>query len=457
MVFTSYQFVFIFLPIALLLYALAPTHQKNRLLAVISYFFYGIWDYRFCGLLFSITTLNYFIGNRIHDHAKKKVRLWLLVFSVAICVLVLGYFKYANFFTASLVAVFPQLPLSITTVLLPVGISFFTFQCMSYPIDIYRGNAQPTKRFSDFVCYISLFPQLIAGPIIRYQQIEKQLNNRLVKYEDICIGLRQFIVGFAKKVCIADPCGSIADTLFDQTEPSFHVAWVALLAYTLQIYFDFSGYSDMAIGLSRLLGFKFPQNFNSPYQAHSISNFWKRWHISLSEWFRDYVYLPLGGSRGRYSKTAFNLLITMLICGLWHGAAWNFVLWGAYYGILLLVEFPFREKINQFPKWITIPITTLLVMLGWLIFRIESMPGIIEWLSALMSFHQIFIVPEQMPSFLMVLLMSLLLVFCWIMPTDKHEYSNGNVAFDAVYLSLFIIALIVMMGTNTSPFLYFQF
>ena len=328
---------------------------------------------------------------------------------------------------------------------------------MSYPIDIYRGNAQPTKRFSDFVCYISLFPQLIAGPIIRYQQIEKQLNNRLVKYEDICIGLRQFIVGFAKKVCIADPCGSIADTLFDQTEPSFHVAWVALLAYTLQIYFDFSGYSDMAIGLSRLLGFKFPQNFNSPYQAHSISNFWKRWHISLSEWFRDYVYLPLGGSRGRYSKTAFNLLITMLICGLWHGAAWNFVLWGAYYGILLLVEFPFREKINQFPKWITIPITTLLVMLGWLIFRIESMPGIIEWLSALMSFHQIFIVPEQMPSFLMVLLMSLLLVFCWIMPTDKHEYSNGNVAFDAVYLSLFIIALIVMMGTNTSPFLYFQF
>ena len=383
MLFNSYEFVFFLLPIALAGYfLLLPKSWRHGWLALCSFLFYGWWDYRDCGLLLLAICVDYVAGGRIAatpDPAKKKR--WLLL-SLCSDMGMLGFFKYYDLGagTANALAqwigagsgIFPLLHL-----VLPVGISFYTFQSMSYSIDIYRGQARPARSFIDYACYVSLFPQLVAGPIVRYHEIDNQLRVRTHSWAKAGAGIVLFVLGLSKKVLLADAVAPMADWGFSQASIGFAGAWSSLVAYTLQIYFDFSGYSDMAVGLGLMLGFQFPQNFNSPYKSVSITEFWRRWHISLSSWLRDYLYVPLGGNQKGRVRTYVNLFVTMLLGGLWHGANWTFMLWGAYHGALLALE-----RMNgkrgfgwRLPRVFQVGLTFVLVMFGWVLFRSPTMDG----------------------------------------------------------------------------------
>lgn len=366
MLFNSYEFIFLFLPAVILLYYAVSAKLRNLLITVVSYVFYAYWDYRFCVLIFLSTLWDFLIGQKIFFCGVERERKIYLFLSLLFNLGLLGYFKYVNFFLNSVLLIFPNLPLQPLNVILPVGISFYTFQSMSYSIDIYFGKIEPVKRFADFACYISLFPQLIAGPIVRYKQIAMQLTDRQHSPDLVAGGLRRFVCGLAKKLLIADALASVADEMFAIHNPSFGIAWLGAVSFSLQIYFDFSGYSDMAIGLGKMFGFHFPENFHFPYQAKGISDFWRRWHMSLSYWLRDYLYIPLGGSRCSALRNYLNIMITMLLCGLWHGASWNFVLWGGYFGILLIIERIIRQKLTiRIPEWNIILLTYFFVIIGW--------------------------------------------------------------------------------------------
>ena len=342
MVFTSHAFVFYFLPLVIAGYYATPTGHRSLFLAIASYLFYGWWSPWFVTLMLASTVIDFQCGRVIAAAGSRpSVRRTALLASIAANLTLLGFFKYFMFAGRNLNVVLGWLgsdPLGVIDVVLPVGISFYTFQSMSYSIDLYRGRARPAQRFVDFAAYVALFPQLIAGPIIRYHELADQIRSRPQSGELIAQGLMFFAIGFAKKLLIANNVGHIADAAFSADAPVWHVAWTGITAYAFQIYFDFSGYSDMAIGLGAMFGFRFSRNFNAPYQAESITDFWKRWHISLSSWLRDYLYVPLGGNRLGALRTYVNLAVTMLLGGLWHGAQWNFVVWGALHGSLLALE-----------------------------------------------------------------------------------------------------------------------
>ncbi len=332
MVFSSIVFLGLFLPVTFVAYYLAPVRFRNALLALASIVFYAWGEPRFVILMLGSVAMNFW-GARLLDRTRARRR--VLGGLVGLNLLLLGIFKYANFavdnLNALLVPPAGLSAISIKAVALPIGISFYTFHAISYLVDIYRRNATPNRNIVDYSLYIMLFPQLVAGPIIRYKDIHTQLARRDSTLDDITAGILRFTMGLAKKVLIANQLGLIADTGFNAPADQLGAAaaWFCLLCYTLQIYFDFSGYSDMAIGLGRLFGFRFPENFNYPYSARSIQDFWRRWHISLSTWFRDYVYIPLGGNRRGEGRTLLNLWIVFLLTGIWHGASWNFVVWGA--------------------------------------------------------------------------------------------------------------------------------
>ena len=349
MVFTTHIFVFYFLPLVLLVYYALPvavrawggsdqtlSQARNLWLLAISYVFYGWWNPWFILLMFLVSAVNYGCGQRISQPGAtaRQRRFWLglaLVFSLG----TLGFFKYFMFVQSNVnqaLAWFGAEPFSVWSIVLPVGISFYTFQALSYSVDVYRGDAPPARSLSDFACFIALFPQLIAGPIIRYHTVATQLIRRSHTWERFGSGATLFVLGFAKKILLANPLGRVADTAFAAESLTAFDAWFGVIAYAFQIYFDFSGYSDMAVGLGRLVGFEFIKNFNAPYRAESITDFWRRWHISLSTFLRDYLYIPLGGNRHGPGRTYVNLTIVMLLGGLWHGANWTFVIWGAYHG-----------------------------------------------------------------------------------------------------------------------------
>ncbi len=332
---------------------------------------------------------------------------------------------------------------------------------MSYAIDIYRKVSEPVKRFMDFACYVSMFPQLVAGPIIRFRQIADQLKQRDVNSHDLLEGIRRFVVGLAKKVVLADSLGSVADDMLTSDSSSTAMLWTGIAAFSLQIYFDFSGYSDMAIGLARMLGFRFPENFNLPYAATSISEFWRRWHMSLSGWLRDYVYIPLGGSKASSTRVQLNLFVTMLICGLWHGANWTFVLWGAYFGCLLSVERQFgfhhsRETRSIFLVVILRILTSLFVLIGWVFFRASSVSEAYDWLFVMVGFDagcQGCTIPSLSTTLTIVIL-----YFCsWIDWTVRIEKNLTGVSKELVTIFLLMISIVVVEGAENSPFLYFQF
>ena len=391
MVFSSYLFLFYFLPAALLLYYVVPRRAQHLILTILSYAFYGWANPLFVPVLLASTAVDYTAG-RIISRRSRAAKL-ALVASVCTNLGLLGFFKYFNFAAENLDAMAESLGLSALgldtafRVTLPLGISFYTFQSMSYTIDVYRGHAPAVRNFVDFACFVSMFPQLVAGPIVRFSEIADQLVSRTHTTTKFARGVAFFCVGMAKKVLLANPCGKIADLAFEAGSLAPLDAWYGVTAYAFQIYFDFSGYSDMAIGLGLMLGFVFPKNFDAPYRAQSITDFWHRWHISLSTWLRDYLYVPLGGSRKGAARTYVNLLLVMLLGGLWHGAAWNFVVWGALHGALLGFE-RLRGKTALYGGWpapARMAATFVLVLVTWVFFRASDLTGALRYLGSMLA------------------------------------------------------------------------
>lgn len=388
MVFSSLPFLFRFLPLVLAVYFVVPRRFRNLVLFIFSLIFYAWGEPRYLVLIMASTVVDYTVGrvidlSRMSGKERKAKR--ALICSVIVNLLLLGIFKYLDFLIGIL-NFLPFVDLPATELSLPIGISFYTFQTMSYSIDVYRGEAKVQKNFISFGAFVSMFPQLIAGPVVRYKTIAKELDERKESADDFAEGIRRFVIGLAKKVLIANQVGAIFSEISAMSAAHLSVltAWVGILAYTLQIYFDFSGYSDMAIGLGRMFGFHFLENFDHPYESKSITEFWRRWHISMSTWFKEYVYIPLGGNRRGSALQIRNILIVWFLTGLWHGASWNFVLWGLYYGGLLLLEkVAFKKVLSRLPGWVGHVYTIILVMFGWAIFTYADMADGMGYLGAL--------------------------------------------------------------------------
>jgi alginate O-acetyltransferase complex protein AlgI len=466
MVFTSHIFIFYFLPLTLLIYYLLPT-QRNLFLLVMSYFFYGWWNPWFVLLMFFATVVNFACGHIIASNPDdRRRRKTALTISVVVSLSTLGFFKYFMFFENnlnSMLGVFGASALPVIQITLPVGISFFIFQSLSYPIDVYRGESPPVRNFIDFACFVALFPQLIAGPIVRYNTIADQLVKRDHTMERFASGVALFILGFAKKILLANQIGGAADAVFAAEAPVMLDAWFGVVAYAFQIYFDFSAYSDMAIGLGRMFGFEFPRNFNAPYLSDSITDFWRRWHISLSTFLRDYLYIPLGGNRHGERRTYINLAIVMLLGGLWHGANWTFILWGAFHGGLLAFERWMGKKslYAKMPRPLRVGLTFVLVLFSWVLFRAVDIQSAGAYFAALLGLNQ----PTSGSMLLDAVLytrgnmitMALCAAFAWY-GVQAHDWVEKLTALRVVVLlGLFALALMTMFVQAFNPFLYFQF
>lgn len=389
MVFSDSVFLFIFLPLTLAVYYAVPFAFKNTVLFLTGLLFYAWGEPVYVLIMLLSTAIDYCAG-RLMDRfdSNKKIRKATLLVSVVMNLSLLGIFKYGSFFIGSVNGIFgsaipdPGLPL-------PIGISFFTFQSMSYTIDLYRRNIKVQKNFIDFAAFVTMFPQIVAGPIVRYEDVSAQLACRRIDLSSMSDGITRFVCGMCKKVLIANSIGALWTDVKAQDYASMPAAtaWLGIAAFTLQIYFDFSGYSDMAIGLGKMLGFDFPENFRYPYNSKSIAEFWRRWHITLGDWFKSYVYFPLGGSRGSTAATIRNTLIVWLLTGLWHGASWNFILWGLYYGVLIILEkFIFRRLLERTPSALRHILTMLAVVFGWVIFEITSPASELEFVKAMLGF-----------------------------------------------------------------------
>ena len=389
MVFSDSVFLFMFLPLTLAVYYAVPFAFKNTVLFLTGLLFYAWGEPVYVLIMLLSTAIDYCAG-RLMDRfdSNKKIRKATLLVSVVMNLSLLGIFKYGGFFIGSVNGIFgsaipdPGLPL-------PIGISFFTFQSMSYTIDLYRRNIKVQKNFIDFAAFVTMFPQIVAGPIVRYEDVSAQLACRRIDLRSMSDGITRFVCGMCKKVLIANSIGALWTDVKAQDYASMPAAtaWLGIAAFTLQIYFDFSGYSDMAIGLGKMLGFDFPENFRYPYNSKSVAEFWRRWHITLGDWFKSYVYFPLGGSRGSTAATIRNTLIVWLLTGLWHGASWNFILWGLYYGVLIILEkFVFRRLLERTPSALRHILTMLAVVFGWVIFEITSPASELEFVKAMLGF-----------------------------------------------------------------------
>lgn len=466
MLFNSHVFLFLFLPAVLLLRWMPGVSTRFRLtiLVTASYLFYGWWDWRFTGLLALSTLIDYEIGNRIASSETHSRRVKWLIASLITNLGLLGYFKYMGFLASSLNAVLQWARLGgdlpVPDILLPVGISFYTFQTLSYSIDIFRRTAEPTASRLHFAAYVSLFPQLIAGPIVRYSEFDDQLQNIKSRPEwpQIALGIFFFAAGMAQKILLADTIAAkIQDPLREYQSLELIGSWYCMLGYTCQLYFDFAGYSNMAVGLGHMLGFQFPKNFDSPYQASSISDFWRRWHITLSNWLRDYLFIPLGGSRNGALLTVRNLMVVMLLGGLWHGAGWTFVAWGVYHGVLLAIGgLGHRASDWRAPKYLAVPTTFILVVIGWVLFRSTDMHMAASILASMMGQRGVEIgALDTFGGFGSAAILTTLLMIVWFAPNlwdIKPEWNLGT----AFGLSTVMVICILRINIP-SPFLYFQF
>lgn len=483
MLFSSNVFLHLFLPVLLAVYFLCPNRGRNYVLLTASLLFYAWGEPALVVLMLVSTFANYLFGLQIERQRGTPLARWTLAFAVVLNLGMLVGFKYAGFLTEVLNGTlhwFGQSPLPVPQIVLPIGISFYTFQAMSYVIDVFRGEVTAEKSPTRVALYISLFPQLIAGPIVRYTQIAGELNHREESLDAFVEGVSRFIVGLGKKMLIANAMAAVADGIFDIPDQklSFTVAWLGILCYTLQIYFDFSGYSDMAIGLGRMFGFTFPENFNYPYISQSITEFWRRWHLSLSSWFRDYLYIPLGGNRCSPWRNSFNLIVVFLLCGLWHGASWNFLIWGAWHGGFLMLE---RRGLGAglAKFWRPFRHTYLLfiVMFGWVFFRANTWPHAISYFKALMGgttltnaeFHVHLYLDSGMLLALAAAVVGALPVARWLKFTadDPANDSDIKVPGSAIliggYAKVFALALVliassaVLAAGTHNPFIYFRF
>lgn len=470
MVFSSYIFLFGFLPVALLAYYATPMRGRSLTLTLLSYVFYGWWDPRFTLLMLVSTLIDYVCGRIISaEGGTPASRKGALIASIVSNLGILAFFKYAIFFAENLGAVTtffggdaPAMPIFLSHLVLPVGISFYTFQSMSYSIDLYRGHASPARSFVDFACYVSMFPQLVAGPIVRYGSVADQLRHRSHTLEGFVAGMTRFNYGFAKKILLANPMGGIADLCFEAGSLDSPLAWTGALAYAFQIYFDFSAYSDMALGLGRMFGFRFPENFASPYRAVSLTDFWRRWHISLSTFLRDYLYIPLGGNRKGAAKTYRNLILVMLIGGLWHGAQWTFVIWGLVHGLCLAGEKAWRERVAlPVPPVIGRSLTIFVILISWIFFRSPNLESAMQYLGTLFEFGGKDSAAQVLAAVVFAPANVGLLVICAsvvsLLPNTGdwlRIVTWGKVVFGLVLL---FISIRVMGLQGFNPFLYFQF
>lgn len=458
MVFSSILFLFYFMPLAFGLYYLVPNRWKNLTLLILSLIFYSWGEVRYFPIMLASILVDYTASNGIAHagHNKGACRLWLL-FSVVFNLGMLGFFKYAGFFARNLNAL-TGLGLPVLELTLPLGISFYTFQTMSYTIDVYRGDVEAERNIVDFGAFVVLFPQLIAGPIVRYTDIQRELRCRTVDPGQISHGARTFIMGLASKVLIANNVGALWTEVeaMDFAGLSTPLAWMAILAFTLQIYFDFSGYSLMAIGLGRMLGFEFPQNFNFPYISKSMTEFWRRWHMTLGSWFRQYMYIPMGGNRKGALRTVFNLFLVWAATGLWHGASWNFVLWGLYFFVLLMLEKAFlRPVLDNHPVFARVYMIPL-VMVSWAIFAITDLSQLGIFFSRLFAFSG----GEDWGYFLRNYGVTFVLGILFSTPVLKKGFQGlekNRLFATLVYGVLFLISVAYLVDATYNPFLYFRF
>lgn len=460
MVFTSEIFLFQFLPITLFLYYLLDKRFKNLWLLLASFFFYAWGEPVFVLLMVVSIISNYLFGLLIDWLAGGKPVMWGRMTLAIVCAFDIGLlccFKYASFIVENLNRLGFSFPVPDNH--LPIGISFFTFQIMSYIIDLYRHRVPVQRNILNLGLYISLFPQLIAGPIVRYSDVEQEISSRSVEWADICAGAKRFMFGFAKKILIADQVSAIANTAFSSEQLSMNMAWLGIVAYTIQIYFDFSGYSDMAIGLGRLFGFHFLENFDYPYISSSIREFWRRWHISLGNWFRDYVYIPLGGSRVSKLRLYQNLLVVFFLTGLWHGASWNFVVWGGWYGVFIIIERALGQHFQRIPSPLRRVYTLLVVAVGWVFFRADNLKYAWQYICAMFSFcfDDAVLLNVTSESLTFLLIGSLLSMPLYPRFTQKVNHGPAAVCTDVLAILCFLLAIMYMVGLGFSPFLYFRF
>ena len=463
MLFNSLEFIYLFLPATYLVFWLLRTKgQRYFWLTVTGYLFYSWWNYKFCALMAFSTVASYLAGLGFLKWGHPRRRLLCLVVPVTLDLALLGFFKYAGFFAASLNSAARlsgvDLGLPYLDVVLPVGISFYTFHTITYIVDSYRRVITPTRNFFEFSCYVSLFSQLVAGPIVRFRQIEADLEriDRAERKAYLDVGFSFFIIGLAKKVIIADSLAAMINPLIaDHAQFSTLTAWLAMLGYAYQIYFDFSGYSDMAVGLGYLFGIRLPQNFNSPYKAGDIGDFWRRWHISLSTCLRDYLYIPMGGSREGAWRTYRNLFITMLLGGLWHGANWTFIIWGVYHGLLLALHRAAHQKWDLLPPLLRRGLTFVLVTLGWVIFRSDNVHMAGAWLASLCGGAAGGSTPPWTAALGLGLLLCAGLSHGFPNTFElSHSWSRRSVIGLGL---LFLVSLFLIYSGAYSPFLYFQF
>jgi len=486
-VFSSILFVFYFLPLVLAVYyssLLSGRRTAHIFLTLLSYLFYGWSNPAFIVLMAFSTCVDYLCGLVIAGEApfaKSEIKRlepgghrvasqkWAVVVSILTNLTLLGFFKYFNFGLDSWNSLMEAMGMQAATyenflrIALPLGISFYTFQSMSYSIDVYRGEARAIRNPIDFACYVSMFPQLVAGPIIRFQEVDDQLRARTHTLEKFSRGIAFFMMGMAKKILLADPCGKIADEAFAASSLHAGEAWVGIVGYAFQIYFDFSAYSDMAIGLGLMLGFVFPKNFDSPYKSKSITEFWRRWHLSLSTWLRDYLYIPLGGNRKGESQTYINLMLVMLLGGLWHGASWNFVIWGAIHGGMLALERLLGKNsfYSRLPAPLSMAVTFFIVCIAWVFFRASTLPEAINYVAALFGLGATHaaagLVAGQIYTLYHVGTLIIAGVVVWTAPQTWDFTRTLSWPKVATITALFILALIMLMATSFHPFIYFIF
>lgn len=469
MVFSSLTFLFGFLPLVLICYFIIPNlTYRNLVLLVFSLAFYAWGEPKYIILMLISIIGNYVLALFVDFYNKKgnqKLKVLFFLLDVLLNLGFLGYFKYTDFMIGNINALFgSNIPLM--KIALPIGISFYTFQIFSYVIDVYKGSVKVQKNPLTLGTYIALFPQLIAGPIVRYETVEEELSNRKETFHDFAEGIRRFLIGLGKKVIISNQVGLIADTIFALEGESLglSLAWVGILAYTFQIYFDFSGYSDMAIGLGRMFGFNFLENFNYPYIANSITDFWRRWHISLSTWFRDYVYIPLGGNRVSKLRWYFNIFAVWFLTGMWHGATWNYILWGLYFCVILVLEKMFLLKVlNKCPGVLRHIYALLLIIFGWVIFRCEDLTQISYYLNALLgangnntirAFYNIS-VAHLWPYLVLAAIGSTPLMGKILKWMNKNAFTG--ILYDLFLLGVFFVSVMFLVNNSFNPFIYFRF
>lgn len=481
MVFSSNVFLLYFLPLFLLFYFICPKKFRNYVILVFSIVFYAYGGPEFILILLGSTTATYYIVKAMvkrKTESKQKASKWLCAAAITLNLGLLVWFKYANFLVDNInaiISLFHGNGIQLAKIVLPIGISFFTFQSITYVLDTYRGQVKPMDKLTDYIVYIMMFPQLIAGPIVKYGDVEQQLRHRESPPEECLHGFYRFVIGLAKKVLIADVIARQADVYFaaDLSTMDSGTAWIGILAYTMQLYFDFSGYSDMAIGLGRIMGFKFPENFNNPYVSGSITEFWRRWHMTLGTFIKGYLYIPLGGNRRGKSRMFFNLWVCFLLSGLWHGASWNFVLWGAFHGFFIVLEKMINGKrktengkFSVLRSPFSVLTTFILVMIGWVLFRADNIGHAFDYYRAMFSFNFQGFSWDAGSQFYTTLIIALVFSFLTIFPFGRKIeqavfYKNygtvGHIAAWLVSIFLLIFSIAALNATGFSPFIYFRF